>query len=293
MTLDEWQAGGTYFEYRGLEIFHRRFGNGPEPILCLHGFPTASFDYRKVWQPLSERFDLLAFDMVGYGFSSKPREWGYTTFDQVDVLQALVAHLGIPRVHILAHDYGNTITLELLAREFEGRSNFEIASICFLNGGLFPETHRPIFAQKLLISWVGAIFGGLIPDTVFKSNLAKVFGNATKPTDAELDDYLTLFKHNNGKSIAHRLIRYMVERAKYRERWLAALRQMTQPFRFINGLADPVSGKHLIDRFRELVPDQKDITELDGIGHFPHLECPDKVLTAYLDFRDRIDANYS
>ena len=288
MILDEWRGGGAYFADRDLQIFYRRSGSGSEPVLCLHGFPTASFDYHSVWQTLSERFDLLAFDMVGYGFSSKPYNWGYTTFDQVDVLQELIAHLNIPRVHILAHDYGNTITQELLARKGESGLNFDIASICFLNGGLFPETHRPIFAQKLLISWVGAIFGGMIPDGVYKKNLSKVFGPHTQPSDAELDDYLTLFKHNDGKRIAHRLIRYMAERAKYRERWLTALRQMTQPFRFIDGLADPVSGAHLIQRFRELIPDQKDIVELEGIGHFPHLECPDEVLTGYFEFRDTI-----
>lgn len=255
-------------------------------MLCLHGFPTASYDYHKIWAPLSERFDLLAFDMVGYGFSSKPTDWGYTTFDQVDVLQALVTHLGVSRIHILAHDYGNTITQELLARDREGRLDFEIASICFLNGALFPETHRPILAQKLLISPLGAAFGRLIPDSVFKKNLAKVFGPDTKPTNEELDNYLKLFKHNNGKRIAHRLIRYMTERAKYRERWVPPLQQMTQPFRFINGLADPVSGAHLVERFREVVPDQKDIAELPGIGHFPHLECPHEIVRLYSDFRD-------
>ena len=291
MTLDEWQAGGEYFEHGELRVFYRRSGEGAEPVFCLHGFPAASFDYHKIWLPLSARFDLLAFDMIGYGFSSKPREWGYRTFDQADVLQELIAHLGISRLHILAHDYGNTITQELLAREAEGRLNFEIASICFMNGALFPETHRPIFAQKLLISPLGAIFGRLIPDGVFKTNLSKVFGPETKPTKGQLDDYLTLFKHNNGKRIAHRLIRYMTERAKYRERWLPPLQQMTQPFRFINGLADPVSGEHLVRRFRELVPDQKDIVELPGIGHFPHLECPDEVLTAYFEFRDRAEKN--
>ncbi|MEQ1763313.1 MAG: alpha/beta hydrolase [Pyrinomonadaceae bacterium] len=290
--MDEWRAGGTYFENGELNVFYRRSRTGREPVLCLHGFPTASFDYHKLWQTLSKRFDLIAFDLVGYGFSSKPRDWGYTTFDQVVVLQELVAHLGVSRVHILAHDYGNTITQELLARESEGRLNFEIASICFLNGALFPETHRPIFAQKLLISPLGAIFGRLIPDAVFKKNLSKVFGPETKPTEAELDDCLTLFKHNDGKSVAHRLIRYMTERAKFRERWLISLQQMAQPFRFINGLADPVSGRHLVERFREIVPEQKDIVELSGIGHFPHLECPDAVLAAYLEFRDGVNAIY-
>ncbi len=288
MTLDEWRTGGEYFEHRELSIFYRRSGDGAEPVLCLHGFPAASFDYHKIWNTLSARFGLLAFDMVGYGFSSKPREWGYTTVDQVDVLQELIAHLGIQRLHILAHDYGNTITQELLARELEGLLNFEIASICFLNGALFPETHRPILAQKLLISPLGAVFGRLIPDAVFKKNLARVFGPETRPTGEELDDYLTLFKHNGGKRIAHRLIRYMTERAKYRERWVPPLQRISQPFRFINGLADPVSGAHLVRRFREVVPNQDDIIGLESIGHFPHLECPDVVSTAYLDFRERI-----
>ncbi|MEO5858702.1 MAG: alpha/beta hydrolase [Pyrinomonadaceae bacterium] len=290
MTLDEWRAAGEYFEHGELEVFLRRSGAGPEPVLCLHGFPAASFDYHRIWQKLSQHFDLLSFDMIGYGFSSKPKRWGYTTFDQVDVLQELIANLNISRVHILAHDYGNTITQELLARESEGSLNFGISSICFMNGALFPETHRPIFAQKLLISPLGAVFGRLIPDAIFKKNLSKVFGPDTKPTDTELDNYLALFKHNHGKLIAHRLIGYMTERAKYRERWVRPLQQMTQPFRFINGLADPVSGKHLVERFREIAPARTDIIELGGIGHFPHLECPEAVSAAYIEFRSNVAA---
>ena len=290
MNLDEWRVSGSHLEINGLGVFYRREDNGREPTLCLHGFPTASYDYHKVWRPLSEQFDLVAFDMVGYGFSSKPRNWGYTTFDQVDVLQAVLKKLGIERVHILAHDYGNTITQELLAREAEGRLDFAIVTICFLNGALFPETHRPIFAQKLLISPLGALFGRLIPDRIFMKNLAKVFGPHSQPTDEELADYVALFKHNDGKRIAHRLIRYMTERAKYRERWVPPLQQMKQPFRFINGLADPVSGEHLVRRFRELVPDQDDIVELAEVGHFPHVETPDQVVQLYVEFRSRIEA---
>lgn len=286
MTLDEWKQSGEYFDRGGLRVFYHKQGNGGETLLCLHGFPASSFDYQKIWDELTQRFTVIAFDMVGYGFSVKPIEWGYTTFDQADVLESLLKHLGVGRVHILAHDYGNTITQELLARDGEKRLDIEIASICFLNGALFPETHRPIFAQKLLISPFGALFGRLIPNTVFKKNLTKVFGSNTQPSARELDDFLYLFKFNNGKRIAHRLIRYMTERTKYRERWVRPLQNMKIPFRFINGLADPVSGEHLVRRFREIIPDQTDIIELEGIGHFPHLECPDKVLGAYLDFRN-------
>lgn len=285
MDLNGWQKSGEYFDHNGLKVFYHLTRPSDEVLLCLHGFPTSSFDYHKIWTALTSKFTVLAFDMIGYGFSAKPRGgFGYTTFDQADALEALIAHLGLKRVHILAHDYGNTITQELLARAGENRLRFEIESICFLNGALFPETHRPILAQKLLISPAGALFDRFIPDAMFKRGLASIFGPNTQPTAPELDDFVCVFNFNNGKRIAHKLIRYMTERARYRERWVPPLQRMKQPFRFINGLADPVSGRHLVERFREVVPDQTNIVELENIGHFPHFEVPEIVLDKYFEF---------
>ncbi len=284
MNLDEWKNSGDYFDWDGFPIFHNFEKNENETLLCLHGFPTASFDYHKIWNGLKNKFSLLAFDMIGYGFSAKPADFDYTTFRQVDVLEALITHLKIEKLHILAHDYGNTITQELLARAEENRLKFSIETICFLNGALFPETHRPILAQKILISPIGFLFGRLISDNKFKKSLASVFGKETQPTGNELNNFLNLFQYNNGRRIAHKLIRYMKERAKYRERWVGALERMTQPFRFINGLADPVSGAHLVKRFREVLPAQKDIIELETVGHFPHFETPETVLEKFFEF---------
>ena len=286
MSLANWQASGRYFDYKGFPIFYRTAENAKETILLLHGFPTSSHDYHKIWDALAAgRFSVVAFDLLGYGFSAKPYDFDYTTFAQTDVLQALVKHLQIEKLHILAHDYGNTITQEMLARSEEKRLDFKIETICFLNGALFPETHRPILAQKILISPLGFLFARMIPDKKFKQSLASIFGADTQPTEAEMNDFMQVFKYNDGRRIAHKLIRYMPERRKHRERWVGALRQMTQPFRFINGLADPVSGKHLVERFRQVVPHQTDIVELEGIGHFPHFETPLVVLEKFLEFR--------
>jgi pimeloyl-ACP methyl ester carboxylesterase len=284
MNLGDWKESGKYFDCDGLQVFYHLSKTSDEALLCLHGFPASSFDYHKIWDDLTEKFAVLSFDMIGYGFSSKPLAFGYTTFNQVDVLQKLLDLLGIRRVHILAHDYGNTITQELLARDEEKRLNFTIETICMLNGALFPETHRPILAQKILISPAGFLFGKLITDAIFKKSLASVFGSQTQPSADELEDFATLFKYNNGKRIAHKLIRYMTERAKYRARWVGALERMRQPFRMINGSEDKVSGAHLVERFRALFPHQTDIIELDRIGHFPHMEAPEIVLNNFFEF---------
>jgi pimeloyl-ACP methyl ester carboxylesterase len=287
MNLAKWHETGKHFNFNGLSVFYQeRAIAAGEILLCLHGFPTSSYDYHKIWERLAVRFNVLSFDMIGYGFSAKPYDFNYTTFNQVDALQALLEHLKIKKVHILAHDYGNTITQELLARTEENRVSFEIKTICLLNGALFPETHRPILAQKILISPIGFLFGRLISDSRFKQSLASIFGRRTKPSEAELDDFLHVFKFNDGRRIAHKLIRYMTERRKYRERWIGALQRTNAPLRFINGLADPVSGAHLVKRFREIMP-HKDIIELVDIGHFPHFEAPDEILQYFFEFHGK------
>jgi pimeloyl-ACP methyl ester carboxylesterase len=284
MNLNDWQTAGQHFQYRENKIFYRFDKPDKEAAILLHGFPSSSFDYHKIWNALNAEFSVLAFDLIGYGFSDKPSSFDYTTFNQTDILCNLVESLRIEKLHILAHDYGNTITQELLARDEEKRLNFSIESICFLNGALFPETHRPILAQKLLISPLGFLFAKFISDAKFKKGLQSVFGEHTQPTEQELNDFVTVFKYNDGKRIAHKLIRYMPERQKYRARWVGALERMRQPFRFINGLDDRVSGAHLVERFRQIVPHQTNIIELAHTGHYPHFETPETVIEKYLEF---------
>ena len=127
----------------------------------------------------------------------------------------------------------------------------------------------------------------MIPDSIFKKSLASVFGAETQPSSVELEHFAILFKYNGGKRIAHKLIRYMTERAKFRTRWVGALEEMRQPFRMINGSEDKVSGAHLVKRFREVVPHKTDIIELDRIGHFPHLEAPEIVLDNFFEFHHK------
>ncbi len=284
MKLKNWRNKGSYFDYKSLPIFYRQSKTSDEVLLLLHGFPTSSHDYHKIWDALCEKFAVLTFDMIGYGSSAKPSGFDYTTFNQVDILQSLIENLQIKKVHILAHDYGNTITQELLARAAEKRLDFTIETICMMNGALFPETHRPILAQKLLLSPIGFLFGRLISDAKLKQSLASVFGKETQPSEEEMNEFIEAFKYNDGQKIAYKLIRYMRERRKYRNRWVGSLEQMTQPFRFINGLEDRVSGAHLVKRFREVLPHQTDIIELADIGHFPHFEVPEIVLEKFLEF---------
>lgn len=287
IPLGDWRAQGRDLLFHRHRIRYWEAGQG-EPLLLIHGFPTAAWDWHYLWQPLAERYRVIACDMLGFGDSDKPRGHDYRLLEQADLQQALVRHLGIDGpVHLLAHDYGDSVAQELLARHHEGRAR--IASCVFLNGGLFPETHRPVLVQKLLLSPLGPLIGRGFSRAKLGANFGKVFGPATQPSAAELDDFWSLVAAHDGPAVMHRLIRYIPERREQRDRWVAAMQKGDVPLRVIDGAVDPISGAHMVARYRELIP-EPDTVLLEHIGHYPQTEAPSQVLQHYLAFRQALES---
>jgi pimeloyl-ACP methyl ester carboxylesterase len=275
ISPSEWRAKGQSLDWRGLRIFYRTQGSG-EPLLLLHGFPTSSWDWKDLWDELAARYQVIAFDYVGFGFSGKPANGPYSIFSYADQAQFLLQTLGIAKFHLLAHDLGDSVAQELLARKAA------IQTVCLLNGGLFPELHRPRPIQKLLASPIGFLATRLINQKKFEQSFGEVFG--IKPSKEEMDGYWECVK--DGVPIYHRLIGYMRERRQHRDRWVSALLDESIPLAFVDGLVDPVSGAHMVGKLRETRPGAR-ITELPGIGHYPQNEAPSEVLAAYRAFRSQ------
>ncbi len=287
MKLEEWHKAGRVSKHRGYELFYRDEGQG-EALVCVHGFPTASWDWVHVWPELIKRYCVIAPDMLGFGFSAKPLRHNYSINEQADIHEGLLAELGLTRVHILAHDYGDTVTQELLARHLERNgSGLEIGSVCLLNGGLFPESHRARRIQSLMASPLGPLLSRLTTERMFRQSFSAIFGPDTPPTEEELKGAWKLVRHNRGDRITHKLLRYLEERRENRERWVGALQKTRVPLRLVNGTHDPVSGRHMAERYREIVPNP-DVVLLERIGHYPQLEAAAEVVAAYSEFRDRL-----
>ena len=289
MTPAEWRGAGEYFQWNGHSIFYRSQGSGNKALLLIHGFPTASWDFDRLWPALCERYaHVITLDMLGFGFSDKPVEHVYSMVEQADLHLALLAKLGVRQIDILAHDYGVSIAQELLARDFEQQSSsLTIDSVTLLNGGLFPETHRMTGTQRLLRSPIGGLLTRVMSERTFGNSFSVVFGPQSKPSAAELHDFWGLIAHNNGTRVMHLLIAYIDERRFNRERWVEAVRRTRVPVRLINGPEDPVSGAHMVARYRELVMNP-DVVSLPGIGHYPQTEAPQQVLAAFFEFQNSL-----
>jgi pimeloyl-ACP methyl ester carboxylesterase len=295
--LASWLDAGLYFDYLGFDIFYRIEGSGP-PLLLIHGYPFNSFDWQLIWPTLTQRFTVIAPDMMGMGFSAKPVAYEYSVHDHADMHEALLQHLGVRNVHILAHDIGDSVGQELLARhEFDQNAYGApaIDSITWLNGGMFVETYTPRPAQKLLSGTpLGDILSPLqnsrLSRRVLDPTLCEMFGPNTKPSPHMMEVFHQILGYNDGRRVLHKVGRFIKDRYTHRNRWVRAMRETEVPMRLIDGPVDPNSGAHMARRYAEVIPGADVVMLADDIGHWPQLEAPDAVLTHFLAHIDRVTA---
>jgi pimeloyl-ACP methyl ester carboxylesterase len=275
-----WPQEGGFLAFRGHRLFRRTGGVGGD-LLLVHGFPTSSLDWKRIWPDLARDHRLHAIDMLGFGRSDKPAGFDYTIAASADQWEELARDAGIVEATILAHDYGDTVAQELLARQNERALPFRIGAVAFLNGGLFPEAHHALPIQKLLLGPFGPLIARLSSYRSFASNMRRIC--ARPPDDAELREHWDLLARADGKRVIPKLLRYIPERKANRERWVGALRDARIPLCLIDGTDDPVSGTDIVRCWRAIVPDAA-VVELDGVGHYPQIEAPERVLAAFREF---------
>lgn len=283
MTATQWIAeNDTLTSRRGHRIAYRRRGSGPS-VLLLHGFPTWSFDYAEVAADLAADHDVITMDFLGYGASDKPDGYSYSVDESADTVEDLVAHLGLSSVKAVVHDYAGIVGQELLDRANRGVLPFTIEQVAMLNSGIVYSAYRPTRMQKLLIlPVVGKLLAGQVSAGRVRSALDAVRG--TPLDDNEFDDLWLGMSRDNGHKRSHLLIKYNAERAVHHQRWEAALANWPGPLHLVWGLADPVSGGHVLEKAVKVLP-RAAVTELPGVGHYPSSEAPDAVAAAVRNSR--------
>jgi pimeloyl-ACP methyl ester carboxylesterase len=282
MQIEQWwEQGETVPVQAGTaswEIFVRRMGAGPSMTL-LHGFPSSSHDWAKVALRLAEHHALLMPDLLGMGASERPVDHEYSLHEQADLVEALWRIDGVETTTLVAHDYSASVAQELLARRADGALAVELEHVFLLNGGVYPDLHRPEPVQTALLDpEQGPKVNAMLTEELFATAVAPTFA---EHFDARADVQDIWKSASRGPLVWHRLIHYMTDRRTHEARWVGALETTDVPLTFVWGLLDPISGAHMLARIRERIP-HATVVALEDVGHWPSLEAPDRLLDAVL-----------
>lgn len=135
----------TFREVRGVRLYERRIGAGPE-VVVLHGGPGAHHDYLLPgFDLLARRRTLVYYDQRGGGRSPVAREVPVGWREQVADLEALRVLWGRDQLALAGYSWGGLLAL-LYALEHPGR----VERLALISTAPVWRGAREIFEQRFL-----------------------------------------------------------------------------------------------------------------------------------------------
>lgn len=119
---------------------------GP-PLLLLHGFPSASHQFRRLMDALGSRHRLIAPDYPGFGHTETPVGFTYSFDRLTDVLEGFVTQLGLRRFAMYAFDFGGPLGFRLATRRPERIAGLIVQNANAYDEGLSDMARTTIAAQ--------------------------------------------------------------------------------------------------------------------------------------------------
>ena len=277
----------------GVRLGYRIAGSGADTLIVIHGGPGLTLDYLAAdFEPLAGRHALVFYDQRGTGRSSLVSDSAALAGERfADDLEALRRHLRLERVNLLGHSWGAGI-VALYARKYPDRL-----------GRLLIVAGLPLTAEGLEASFTRMTQAR---DTAEVRRMDEAMA-ARRADPADPDAcrayYLLWFRPFFADPAAMRRTRgdfcagtpesrrnKMASVDRYtmaslgRFDWREDMRAIRAPTLVIHGTDDPL----LLDSAREwaaTLPNSR-ILVLDGIGHFPYVEAPERFFPAVDRFLD-------
>jgi pimeloyl-ACP methyl ester carboxylesterase len=275
----------------GTQIHYARTGKGPTLVL-LHGWPEFWLTWKPVMERLADRFDLIAPDLRGFGKSGHPDP---APSDKVgaDVhthdLLGLMDALGIAKAGIVSHDVGAYIA-QIMGREHAGRVDrlffFDCPYPGIGNRWAQPEHLKEIWYQSFHQQPMAASVVGASREAcrAYFSHFLRHWSAQPDVWDGVLEDWVDNFmSHGNLQGGFNWYISANANRIATMQGKAPPVTPIHVPTCVRWGTDSNILKPEWGDRLGEFFTDL-DFAPMTGVGHFPHMEDPDRAAAEIAGF---------
>ncbi|WP_405457561.1 alpha/beta hydrolase [Streptomyces sp. NBC_00101] len=266
----EWELGEE-FETPGGTMRWRRFGDGDDPVVLVHGTPYSSFLWRDIAPALARTRTVFVFDHLGFGRSEQREGQDLGLAAHARNFAALLDHWGLSSPSVVAHDIGGAVALRTLLlerREYRDLTLFDAVS-----GG---DWERGLFR---LILEHAEVFGEL-PEYAHEALVAAHLRHATHAgfRPGVLDAYLAPWRGAAGQAAFYRQYSQIrqADTAPYED----LLGGISCPVRLIWGREDRILPPEYAHWLHQRVP-HAELHWIEGAGHLLQEDAAGQ-LTAHL-----------
>lgn len=263
----------------GIRLHYQEFG-GPmaPPMVLVHGYTASLFVWKTVAPMLADAgFRVIAVDLVGFGYSEKPRGFEYSIESQARIVTRFLERLGIGQATIVGSSYGGAVAATI-ALDYPERVEKLVLVDAVINDDL--KSH-PVLRLGALPG-IGEIMTPFVSDSRFflrhrmHGTLAKA--NHHLITDERIEGVrrplLGADGHHSLLATSRNWSANRIERDAH---------LITQPTLIIWGEDDTVIPIRDGYKLRDAVPDSRLIV-LRDCGHVPQEECSNSFATIVTQF---------
>ncbi|WP_328612919.1 alpha/beta hydrolase [Amycolatopsis sp. NBC_00355] len=284
----------------GIRLHIAELGEGPVVVL-LHGFAEFWWTWHHQLRALADAgFRAVAVDLRGYGDSDKPPR-GYDAWTLAGDIGGLIKSLGARRAHLVGHAWGGMLAWTVAA--LHPRLVSSVTAI----GGAHPLALRSSIARTL---WrgqgraAGHLFRFQMPmapekwltraDAQAVEDLFDAWAGEAWRSTSDFADSTTAFRQAMlVPGVAHSALEYYrwAFRAQFRgegRRFTDAVgRRIAAPTLQLHGADDTCILPDTATSSARWAGPHAEPEFWPGVGHFPHLEVPDRTSAALVDFLSR------
>jgi len=265
-----------YVEVAPGTVIHVR-DEGPQegfPVVLIHG-SNASLH---TWEPwvarLSPTYRIISFDLPAHGLSGPVPSRDYSQAAYVGVTEKLVDQLGLTRFAIAGNSMGGGVAWHYAAAHPD-----KVAALILVDSVGQPEPGKsspPIGFRIARIPMLRDLLASVLPRSMIEQSLHQSVSVQSIVTPAAVDRYWELLRYPGNRSAT------MDRFAGYkRQDDTALLARLTMPVRIVWGREDKLIPVGSAAWFASHLPNAR-VTILDGIGHLPMEEAPDRALAPVL-----------
>ena len=277
--LERYRASGRAFTAGGIGSFV--LDEGPrdgEAVVCVHGVPASAYLYRKVVPALAARgLRGIAVDFPGLGLAERPADADYSWTGLGRWLGSAIDALELDRFHLVVHDIGGPIGLEVAAANPQ-----RVRSLTILNTTIAVESfHRPWVMEPFAHPVVGEAWlkSMQLPGTFV--GLMRALGVSRRVPAAEIACYVPLLLGDDGGRAFLQIMRGFEATAEKQHHYLTALRSKPYPAQVVWGLRDRMLTWRRYGVQAQLAAGLDDAVLLPG-KHFVQEDCPEEIADAVL-----------
>jgi putative NADH-flavin reductase/pimeloyl-ACP methyl ester carboxylesterase len=279
-------------EVDGLEIFYREAEapEGAPTLLLLHGFPSASHQFRRLFDALGGRVRLVAPDYPGFGYSDAPASvnaggsFAYSFDALADVIEGFCRALELDRFALYVFDFGAPVGFRLATRHPDW-----IAGLVVQNGNAYEAGLSAVARDVVATRREDPGAEAKIRDLLTLSATRDQYLHGAAEPEAIAPDGWTLDHHflelPGRKEIQLDLAFDYHSNVALYPQWQAWLRRYQPPTLVVWGSGDPIFVEAGATAFKDDVPDAE--VHLLETGHFALEERLDVIAPLVGSFLER------